>query len=648
MVQWSMAAEYLAFILILMIALFYYERRQAKTVRRRIFEAGLWLAEISIFLNMVGVYTIENFDRVPYWLNVTVNNGYFLVSVWMATVVAAYLFDLLLEHVYDKRCRTKAVTGLSILTGGYTMVVISNYWSGLLFWFDEQGEYHRGSCNRLGYVILWIELLMITMCYCRNRASVEKNVKRVIYTLPPLIFLMAIFQVIFPEILLNGTIISFAVLIIFVNFQNFKVGRDSLTGIGNRKSFYEELHLRLSGGQKFQVIMISLNGFAAVNQQFGYRKGDEFLYHISRWLEECRKEGRAFRFSNVTFALLCPYVDEEDSAQLLSIIRGKFREAWTLGENECRITASFGMMSCEDMELNATQVVELLTFLSELAKGREDGVVILDGKTREMYRMEKKLERLLSDAIEKGRLEVWFQPIMDCRTGGFHAAEALVRMRDEEGKLVSPADFIPLAEKNRMIEKIGSFVWNETCRFLGSNPGISLQSVSVNMSAQQFSNPQLCENMEESLHAAGITADRVKLEITERVIWHDERYMKQLMDFFVARGFAFCVDDFGTGYSNFSSVMHFPFECIKLDRSLIDKLPADGKDRLVVRSMIEMFHAMGLKVVAEGVETKEQQEIIREMGADFIQGFYYAKPMPEAEAVAFFAQQEAAEDKCGK
>lgn len=635
MMQWSLAAELLAFILVVMIALFYYDRKQIKSAREKIFEIGLFLAEISIILNAVCVYTIENYNMVPYWLNMTLNSGYFLISVWMSVAIAAYLFDLLLEHVYSKLCRRRAVTGLGILTGIYTSVVVLNFWNKWLFWFDRQGGYHRGILNKIGYVILIIELAMVVMCYWRNRESVGRNVKKVVHTLPTIILMFAAFQVAYPEVLLNGTIGAFTLLVIFVNFQSFQIEKDGLTGIGNRKSFYEELRLRLGGKQKIQVVMVSLKNFAMVNQQFGYRKGNEFLYHIARWMEGCWKEGQAFRFGNVTFALLCPYVNEEDSRNLLEKMEEKFRQPWILGDIQCSMSACFGMMTNEESAMEVTDVVELLTFLAELAKRSDDGMVKLDKKTAAMFQKEKKIEKLLQDSVERGRLEVWYQPLFNTRQQKFDAAEALVRMRDDDGNIVSPADFIPLAEKKGMVEKIGWFVFQEVCRFLKENPRIPLQTIAVNISEQQFANPKLCEEMETCMKEAGLSADRIKLEITERVILYDEKSMDKLMKAFASRGFMFCVDDFGVGYSNFSSVIHLPFKCIKFDKSLIDKLPSDSQDRLVVKSMLELFHSIGLKVVAEGVETREQQEIIQSMGADYIQGFYYARPMPETNVICF-------------
>lgn len=635
MLQWSLAVELLAFIVVIVLMISFYDNKQTMSARKKIYEAGLWLTESSILLNVICVYTVEHSDTVPLWLNMILNSGYFLVTVLTSVMGAAYLFDLFLEHVYEKRCRTKAAAGLSVLTVLYTALIICNFWTGVIFYFDSQGNYHRGWLNSAGYMVMLIELIMLCMCYRRNRASIGKKVRKVIYIVPPLMVLIAGLQLLYPEVLLNGMLMSMGMLIIFVNFQNLQVNRDSMTGMGNRKALYEELYLRLNGRQQFQVILISLKGFDLINQKYGYRKGDDFLYHIAQWLGECGKDGRTFRFGNVTFALLCPYINEAESQKLLEKIEDKFEHLWTVGEIECVIPASFGMMTCREADRKATQVLELLNSLAELAKNSENGEVKLDVELADLLQRQKKLEQQLQDSLEKNSLEVWYQPIFNCREEKFDSAEAVVRMRDENGELVSPADFIPLAEKNGMIDRIGMHVLKEASQFLAEHPELPLQTISMNVSEQQFINQGLCEQMEACLQESGIPADRIKLEITERVILKDKKYMAGLMKQFSEKGFRFSIDDFGVGYSNFSSVMHLPFEFVKLDKSLLDNLASDSKDRLVVESMVELFHNMGLKVVAEGVETAEQQEIIRKIGADDIQGFYYAKPMPKAALLSF-------------
>lgn len=628
--MWSVSAEILAFILIIMIGLFSYEKGKVRSTRKKIFDIALCLAELSVVLNIACVYTVENYQKIPYRLNMFLNSGYFLVSIGMCTAIAVYFFDLILEHVYSKSCRKRAVIGVSVIVTIYLVLWVSNFWTGHFFWFDAQGIYHRGALNQSGYMLMLAELVLVLICYFKNRASVEKGVKRVIYTMPPVVLLLVAFQMAFPTILMNGTIAAFAMIIIFGNFQNSQAERDSLTRIGNRKSFYEELCLRLKGNQQIQVVLVSLNDFAAVNQQFGYRKGDEFLYHIAQWLENFQPEGRAFRFSNVTFALLCPYTEDIKARNLLNQIAERFRQLWELGEVEYRISASFGSMICRKNHREVTEIVEMLSFMMETARIKGMETVEFDAEIEHMFQQKKNLLLLMKDSIKKRRFQVWYQPIFDCRQQKFVSAEALLRLKDYKGNMVSPAEFIPLAEENGMIEEIGWFVWEGVCRFFENHPDIPLESISINMSMSQFRNPKLYKIIDECLERHHVPPNKIKMEITERVVLNDMKYMKQLMKSFTSKGLRFCMDDFGTGYSNFANIMYLPFELIKLDRSLIEEITSSQRNRQAVQSMMGMFHAMDLKIVSEGIETEEQQKVLRDMGTDYIQGFYYAKPMPEA------------------
>ena len=578
------------------------------------------------------------------------NSSYYLVCVGMSLSVSAYTFNLLLAHVYEERWHKLTQMALTAMGVIYTILILGNVWNGWIFWFDFAGGYHRGILNASGYFIMFIEIAMICCCYHVHRESVDSNVKRVIYTLAPITVAMIIFQRLSPNILFNGTMAMLVLLVYFVNFQNSQAERDGLTGVGNSKSFYEELNTRLTDRERFQVMVVSLKGFSLVNHRYGHRKGDEILYHMCNWLEKCRKGGRAFRFGNVTFALVCPYTDEEDTRALIAQIENRFDSPWVLGETRVTIPTCYVSMVCDRLQMEATQMLEVLSFMVELAKTREDGRVAYDAETRQLFQSEKEMEQLMQDSISKERFEVWYQPVYNCISHEFDSAEALVRLRDYEGNIISPNDFIPLAEKNGMIEDIGWLVWKQVCRFISTHPEMTL-SISVNMSAQQFTNPKLCERMEKYLELCEIPPDRIKLEITERVIMQDEKYMNQVMHKLSSRGFRFCVDDFGVGYSNFSSVMNLPFEVIKLDRSLIERLPSDSVNQLAIRFMVEMFHNMGLSIVAEGVETRRQQEMIQQLGVDYIQGFYYARPMPEGETLAYLEKTEGkqqVQETCGK
>ena len=227
--------------------------------------------------------------------------------------------------------------------------------------------------------------------------------------------------------------------------------------------------------------------------------------------------------------------------------------------------------------------------------------------------------------------------MFNLKTSRFSSAEALRRLRDYDGEPVSPSEFIPLAEETGLIDDLSWIVLEEICMLFGQSRG-KIDSVSINLSMQQFEDRSLSGRIHECLKRSGLSPDKLKIEGTERGLLQDMDNIKMSMEEMTGDGFGFYLDDFGTGYSNISCALSLPFEYIKLDRSLLVRLPGDSKVQVFVRSMVETFHAMGQKIVAEGVEEEEQIELLRQFGVDCVQGYYYGKPMPEDEFRAAVAK----------
>lgn len=630
MMEWSLTAEYLAIIAAVVITVNFYEGKYVPTPKRRLLEAGLLLALFYILLDVICVNLVTAVSGFLLKLACFLNILYFITGIWLSFLTGLYVFELLLEHVYDKSCEKKAHIGLFLLTGGYTLLVLTNPLHNLVFGYDGQGNYRRGPLGYAGYAVVALELAMMLKCWYMNRRSISRDVTGVIILLPCTLTVLIGLQVLNPQLILNGAIVIFTLLILFINFQGMKGEQDNLTKAGSRKSLYGELKLRLGSGQHFQVILVTLQNFAAVNQNFGYSRGDEFLYAVADWLDNFGEDSRAFRFGSVCFALLCPHDSREREQENLERIQKKFMRNWKLGEIECILTANIGSLIYEDQKWEATQVVELLAQLQEeIRKPDAAGPVCCGNEMVEVLERKKYLTALMREAIAEDRFRIWYQPVFDCGQKKFTSAEALVRLADYDGQLISPAEFIPLAEENGMIVDISWLILEKVCRFLGENRELPVKSLSVNFSMQQFMDPMILHKVEACMERYGVTPDKLKLEITERVFLYDQEYMRRIMGGFTARGVGFYLDDFGTGYSNFASVMHLPFECIKLDRSLFGEVGKSGKDDLIIRTMSGMFHEIGMDVIAEGIETKEQLDAIMDFGLNRVQGFIYSRLVPE-------------------
>ena len=206
----------------------------------------LWLSAFSILWNTVCVILLRQGARIPVSVNIFMNSLYFIIIVLVCSVMAMYLFEKMLEHVYDDRCMKRAKTVVIGLFLFFCIFVLINPQTKLIFWFDEGGRYHRGVCNQLGYAIMMIETALLYYCYYLHRMSVSKVMRRILKMLLPVIIVLTGVQFIYPSLLLNGTLIAFADTLLFLNIQSQRTEEDSVTGVGNRDSFYSELILRLA------------------------------------------------------------------------------------------------------------------------------------------------------------------------------------------------------------------------------------------------------------------------------------------------------------------------------------------------------------------------------------------------------------------
>lgn len=226
MIRWSLSAELLCIIILMLLMFSSHGQKQAPTRSQRVYQTCLLLSLDSILLNILCVFTIVGTIAVPLWLNVLLNSLYFFISVLMCSVMAAYLFSLILEHAYSDQTLRRAIVFVAVLTLFFAAAVLWNIPSGILFFFDEQGAYHRGPLNALGYGILAVELAALVVCYLLHRQSVSRNMAHVMHALPPLVVLMIVFQRLYPEILLNGAIITIADLILYISFQSRRLDLD--------------------------------------------------------------------------------------------------------------------------------------------------------------------------------------------------------------------------------------------------------------------------------------------------------------------------------------------------------------------------------------------------------------------------------------
>ena len=242
--------------------------------------------------------------------------------------------------------------------------------------------------------------------------------------------------------------------------------------------------------------------------------------------------------------------------------------------------------------------------------------------------------------LDEETFEVYYQPVFSVKEGRFTTAESLLRLFDENGVLIPPGEFIPLAEKNGLIDEISWLVLKKVCQFLGENTDLPLGSVSINMSIQQITDRSFLRRVHSCQAQYGVPAGKLRIEITERTVTENPAQVKAVMAQLASEDIRFYLDDFGVGYSNLASMISLPFETVKLDASLLCGIDENEKLYDTVRLLVQMMHNAGFIVVAEGIERHAQLECVKALGIDRVQGYYYARPMPKKELETFLTYRK--------
>jgi Amt family ammonium transporter len=413
---------------------------------------------------------------------------------------------------------------------------------------------------------------------------------------------------------------------------------DPLTGLPNRALFTETLEgyvERANRGWGCAVVLVDLDHFKDVNDLYGHPAGDEVIRETARRLtRELGPQDMAARLGGDEFAVI--FANGHFEAQIEDFSRRlveAFRKPFDTGQGErIKCGISVGGALCPDHAGTLEELIGRADVALYHAKksGRSTFRIYRKGMD-ELIEKRRALEADIERGLEREEFELYLQPRVAARSGEVLGYEALVRWNHPERGMVSPGDFIPVAEVSGKIIPLGEWVLGEACRLARICPrGLHL---SVNVSPVQFRHPDFLANLDGIVTKAAIAPDKLELEITESVLIDDDERALQILNHLKLRGFRIALDDFGTGYSSLSYLSRYPFDVIKIDRSFVAALGTEDSANAIVRSIIDLGRGLGMRVVAEGVETIEQALYLSETGCDELQGYLLGRPLPVADAI---------------
>jgi len=436
---------------------------------------------------------------------------------------------------------------------------------------------------------------------------------------------------------------------------------DGLTGLPNRSLFRDRLQQAMARSRRSRrpmgLMFIDLDRFKNINDSLGHEIGDMLLIGVSKVLSNCVREtdtlgrgfiddGQVFRLGGDEFTVL---VEDLGSTEAIAVIAKRILESVTrplmVGEHELFISASIGITVYTDDGTDLDGLIKQADIAMYRAKelGRDTYFYFNEGLNQEIVARHQ-LETQLRHALARNEFLLHYQPKADLVTGRITGVEALMRWRPTGGSLVGPDRFIPILEETGLIVPTGSWAFREACTQMVAwrRMGLPPLSLAVNLSAREFRQPDLIGRMADTLAETGFDATCLEIELTESILIEDSEAVLRILSKLGSMGVKIAIDDFGTGHSSLSYLKRFDIDTLKIDRSFVRDTPGDAEDSAIAIAVIALAHGLGLRVVAEGVETEEQKAFLRGQGCDEMQGYLLSRPVEAAVLQKWLASYEPA------
>ncbi|AWB68522.1 hypothetical protein C2869_19890 [Saccharobesus litoralis] len=426
---------------------------------------------------------------------------------------------------------------------------------------------------------------------------------------------------------------------------------DPLTDLPNRRFFRDHLHFSLENARKHEhaiaVLMLDLDHFKKINDTLGHDAGDELLVKLAQCIRQAVfNEDVVSRMGGDEFMILLQDINEPSQIDKVATrIVKAMQEPIGIYSQTFDISASIGVAVYPQDASTAEELVKNADIAMYKAKenGRNQVAYFsseLDNELKEKMRIERKLKK----AIAADQLEVYVQPQYDLKRGCFNWGEALVRWIDEEDGFIPPIKFITIAEETDLINQIGRAVIDKVCCLISEHgdtlAAIGINGIAINLSARQFFSSDLLDDIQSALGKYAISAKQLEFELTESLVMEDTGKAIKIMQALRDLGCRLSIDDFGTGYSSLAYLKRFPIDCVKIDRSFIMGVPNDKNDVEISSAIIAMAHKLGLETIAEGVETQEHMDFLKQQKCEYIQGYFMSRPLPIKDLLALPQSQK--------
>ena len=624
--QFVVEYEIAAVILSLAVLFSFFRKKLVNTRLTRVF----FLLVIDVLsmsaIDLIAIELNDHINEKIVWLCYLVNILYYLLNAFFSMVFYDCIRTTLSGYVVrNKFQRIRYAVPISIIS----LLIVSSPWTHVIFYFDEQMNFRIGWGYILMYVSAAIYLLSAVYKIILLRKEASRSQRYTVYFYITMCITAAFIQGMNKSLVVVGFVFAVSTMMVFLSLVNPTNYFDKEMDLMNLAAFRDVFDQYKFKNKPFRIVGIQMIGIRFLIETIGLENKQEVLRKFSIKLRNACGKYQLYRVSGSRIYVYIPD-DDEIEQRLVKEIQKVFEESILMGDFRISLTVHIALYKYPDDADEKADVEDLIRSTLSAIYDEEPGTVVhVEKKVLAKKSRELQILQIMKKAVRRGDFYVVYQPIYSFEQKRFTTAEALVRLENDELGEVSPEEFIPIAEQNGMILQIGEFVFETVCRFVLHHKiwEKGIEYIHVNLSVIQCMQEKLADQLFRIMDLYNLDYRYINLEVTESAAIASSDVLMDNMARLIERNMNFSLDDFGTGFSNTATLIKYPFHTIKLDKGMVWEAMHNKKAEIILKNTIEMVKMLDMEIVAEGAETPEQVEKLNEMGVDFVQGFYYSKPI---------------------
>ncbi len=642
--QYAIAALFIEAVIIF----FYFQKKSLPTFQNIIFFVILMVVTLNTCTELASIrmeYFASDLSATSLYV---INCLYFTFNTSFGILFAVY--NLSAFDIFGKLNR-KQIRLLQISMMVPYLILIAAIWLSwllnghltLIFTMDPVKGYQRGNNIWFNALVIskafYIILSFIFIIYYHK--FIPKAKRQILYFFVVTISATALMQLFNNRLLIESFGMSLVTLVYFFFIQKPEEMVDASTDTLNHAALQKMLRYNLAVGRKFTCVTIYIDDTMFIANTFGILQMNVFLTEVGNFLKQSFSYKNVFSRQQGCFCIFLRDADEEKLNKTITALNNRFQGTWIRENVELKLYIRLCIIDCPKDAESPEEIMDIINMISTDERYKQSVVfaseIDLKYRRRTIY-----IEHCLRNGLTENRFDVFYQPIWSTAEKKLIGAEALIRLKDENGHFISPEDFIPIAEKTGAILRIGEYVFESVCLALSqiNIEEYGIKKIDINLSVAQCMQEILAEQILKINSIYQIPPSIINLEITETAAAHTPEILLKNMQDLSNAGFELSLDDYGSGYSNMSYMLNLPFKMIKIDKYIVWAAFTDKRAEKALAATINMIKEIGMTVLAEGVETPEQAEWLTASGCDYLQGFYYSRPIPKKDFLDIMKQNK--------